>query len=148
MIFNDELFQKTLKVVKYCHDHSLANSCITKDYKGTDEIIKAQNPDPDYIPDPNRPWSKNNIQNQWSSYLLSDGTLIIKYGTHESEVPIYAIDVNGHKKPNEWGKDIFLLQTFGNTTNGITQVKAATYSDYPLVEGAVTTNTMIKNMYK
>ncbi len=146
--FDDELFFKSLKVVKYCHDHGLANGCLTSDYKGTDELKKAQNPDPDYTPNPNASWASNSIKNNWSSYILADGTLIMKHGTHGYTVPIYAIDVNGHKKPNEWGKDIFMLQTFGNTLNGITQVKAATFAHYPLVEGAVTTDTMIKNMYK
>lgn len=147
-IFEDELFFNTLKTITFCSNNALANHCITSDYKGADEIRKEQSSDPDYTPDPNGSWSKKRIQNSNSAYILADGTLIINYEKHGSNVPIYAIDVNGHKRPNQWGKDIFLLQTFGTISDGITEVKAATMSSYPLVKDAITTKEMIENMHK
>ena len=38
----------------------------------------------------------------------------IKYGQFKGSVPIYTVDINGHKKPNKWGHDLFTFQLMDN----------------------------------
>lgn len=144
-VFEEELFTKTLKVVKFCNNNALANGCITNEYRGTDIIKAEQNPDAAFPPNPNDSFSDNNIKTKHSSWVLADGTLIIKYGNKGGSVPIYAIDINGHKKPNKWGHDIFTFQLQGNTTNGIVQLAP---SGYAIEKGGVSTTQMLKDIYK
>ena len=43
--FEEELFTKTLKTVKFCQNKALENGCITSAYKGVDQVKSEQNPD-------------------------------------------------------------------------------------------------------
>lgn len=145
-VFEEELFTKTLKVVKFCQNNSLVNGCITNEYRGTDKIRVEQNPDAEFPPNPSGNFSDSNIKNAYSSWILADGTLIIKYGNYKSRsFPIYTIDINGHKKPNKWGHDIFTLKLVGDSTNGITKMEAELFATE---KGGVSTAQMLKDMNK
>lgn len=129
-IFEQELFNKTLKPIKFCNNNGLANGCIPKDYRGTDKVKTEQNPNSTYPYNPSADFSDSNIKNKYSSWVLSNGMIIIKYGTYTSEsFPVYTIDVNGAKKPNKWGHDIFTFSLKGNTLSGITKVAPACYAN-------------------
>lgn len=125
-VFEEELFTKTLKVVKFCQNNALAEGCLTDKYRGTDKIKKEQNPNIEV--DPNRDFSDSNIKTRYSAWILADGTLIIKYGNYKaSNFPIFTIDVNGHKGPNKWGYDIFTLGLQGDI-DGIKKLAPYTYA--------------------
>ncbi len=134
--FYDELFNKTLKVVKYCEKNALANGCLTDAYRGQDKAKIEQNPEA--TPDPDHYFSDSNIKNKFASWVLSDGIVLIRY----SSVPTFAIDINGHKGPNKWGYDIFEFKTLGDY-NGIKKVGGRDFAE----EGGTTTGTMIKEMF-
>ena len=143
--FDEELFTRVLKVVKFCENNALKNGCITEQYKGTDKIKEIQNPDAAYPPNPASDFSDSNIKNNYSSWVLSDGTIIIKYGTYKStNFPIFTVDINGHKRPNKWGYDIFTFALKGDTVNGITKLEG---SNYATEKGGLTTQQMIQQMY-
>lgn len=144
-VFEEELFTKTLKVVKFCQNNSLANGCITKQYRGTDKIKEEQNPGAAFPPNPNYDFSENNIRTKHSSWILADGTLIIKYGVYKLNFPIYTIDINGHKGPNKWGHDIFTFKLIGDSANGIIQVGP---DHFATEKGGVSTTQMLKDMNK
>lgn len=110
--FEEELFTKTLKTVKFCEKDALTNGCLTNQYKGTDKVRKEQDSNIDV--DPNTGFSDSNIKNKYPTWILSDGILIIKSGPYKSGNPIYAIDINGHKGPNKWGYDIFIFRLTGD----------------------------------
>lgn len=142
-IFHNELFNNTLKVITYCPNNALEKGCLTNKYKGTDELKEELSNDPNYQADPDKDWSKKNIQVRNPAHILSDGTLIIQWS---GSVPIYAIDVNGHKGPNIWGKDIFDIRLVGNLQDGIQTLSGN--NNYPLVKDAITTTKMIEDMHK
>lgn len=140
-VFEKELFNKVFNVVKFCEDNALSNGCLTNEYKGTDKVKEMQNPNPEYPYNPNSDFSDTNIKNKYSSWILSDGTVIIKYGKFGTTVPIYTVDINGHKKPNKWGYDIFTFQLQGD--NG--GIKKIVGIDYAVEKGGKSTNAMIQD---
>lgn len=144
MVFEEELFNKVFKVVKFCEDNALANGCLTSEYRGTDKVKAEQNPNPEYPYNPNSAFSDANIKNNYSSWILADGTVIIKYGKYKDtskSVPIYTVDINGHKKPNKWGYDIFTFQLKGDK-GGIKKIDGL---DYASEKGGKTTMQMIQD---
>lgn len=138
-VFNYELFNNTLKVVKYCQNNALSNGCLTDAYRGIDKVKAEQNPDVQY--DPNMSFSDGNIKNEYSAWILSDGTLIIKY--QELGDPIYLIDINGHKGPNKWGYDIHTFILKGDN-NGIKKVQGMLLI---LDKGGKSTEQMIQESF-
>ena len=50
---------------------------------------------------------KNAILNDRTAYVLADGTIIIPYDDEDIGVRLIAVDINGQKKPNKWGYDLF-----------------------------------------
>ena len=52
-------------------------------------------------------FSQNGLDNSAYSYVLSDGQIIIVYKTSSYLYPLFLIDINGHKGPNAYGKDLF-----------------------------------------
>lgn len=58
-----------------------------------------------------------------SSYILSDGSLIMSYTSGFGGISgcFFIIDTNGFKKPNKWGYDVFAL-TIEPTVNDPTKV--------------------------
>lgn len=50
--------------------------------------------------------------NNKTTYILKDGSMIMSYNTSLGEFGYFIIDVNGFKKPNEWGHDVFVMNIF------------------------------------
>lgn len=52
-------------------------------------------------------------------WVLSDGSMLISYGTKlASAIALVILDVNGMKKPNRWGYDLYMLNFRNEITNG------------------------------
>ena len=143
--FETELFNNVFKTVKFCKNNALKTGCLTDAYKGTDKIKAEQNPDSEYPPNPSSDFSDSNIKNKYSSWIINDGTVIIKYGNFGGPVPIYTVDLNGHKGPNKWGYEIFTFQLKGDSSNGITKIDGIVYV---IEKGGKSTAQMIQEMYK
>ena len=120
-----EVLMKTLKVVKFCENNALANGCITNNYRGVDKIRTEQNPDKEQ--DPNQVFSDSALKQKYPTFITADGVLYSKYYTMTS-VPVFMIDINGHKGPNKWGYDIFTFFLKGDEVNGITKISPAYYA--------------------
>ena len=137
--FYDNLFNKVLKVIKYCPKNALANGCLTERYRGTDKAKAENNPNAQYPPDPNADFSDSNIKNKYSAWILSDSTLIIKYGGETTTTPVFTIDINGHKGPNKWGYDLFSFIILGDDNT----IKKIDGRSYATEKGGKTTAEMI-----
>jgi hypothetical protein len=125
--FEAELFHNVLQPVKFCANKSLANGCITTDWKGA-EVVKKENGITDEKNNPGQDWNTTKIQNTYTSLVMKDGTIIMKRGVEGSgNFPLYAIDINGRKGPNKWGYDIFGFEIKGTSAAGITKVTSNTY---------------------
>lgn len=111
--FTENYLLKNLKIIKKCPEKSFENGCIPK-YKGADDIKKEENPDMTDEELQNEMsgvsgLKQQNILNRSEAYVLSDGSVLVSYGTflHPS---LFMVDINGKKGPNKWGYDLFILQ--------------------------------------
>ena len=115
--FHEELFLNTLKTTKICKDHAYEQGCLPESFRGADIVKTEQNPDKEQ--DPNGIFSDSSIKNNYPVFVLVDGTYIIEYYSYLGGIPIYVVDINGHKGPNKWGYDIFSFGISGNKNVGI-----------------------------
>ena len=91
-------FVKNLNVVKYCETDAYAQGCV-----------------PNYSPE-NFPWTQGcggfsapQIKEQQPAAVLADGSIIFPYGWQKTFYPGIGFDINGFKKPNIGGQDVFSL---------------------------------------
>lgn len=127
---------KNFKITKYCPNKAYAGGCLPN-IKGSDTVKKEQNPDSN--PNPNGGMSENSLKNNKAVYVLSDGTILI----HTSSAS-FTMDINGHKKPNKWGYDIFGFIYTGNK-NGITKIQP--YSSI-IEKGGISSQAMYDAAFK
>lgn len=135
----DMLFSKILTTTAYCENKALEKGCLTDQYKGIDKVKLEQGADENSsAADPNRSFSDSNMKNNSPVWILTNGVVIIR---HRGLMPLYAIDINGHKGPNKWGYDIFLFTINGTNKDGIKNI----YPDSRVTEkGGKTSNQMYK----
>lgn len=110
-----DLMKKFLDPTSVCENNAYARGCIPK-YKGMETVITDNNPNlteeelTEKIEFRKRncgSWFESRIHNG-QALVLKDGTIILFTGTKVKNYGlIMAIDVNGNKKPNKWGYDIF-----------------------------------------
>ena len=86
---------KNLQVQKVCKGNALSGGCIP--------VYKKYHTDSSNCP----LYCENGINVSDYSYVLSDGQIIILWG---SGGPLFLVDINGHKGPNAPGKDLFSFE--------------------------------------
>ena len=149
----DVLFKEILPVIKTCEGNALRDGCLPKEsYKGNDTLYIEKNPDAseedkndnlEYINTNCRYFTKSSIETQNYIYVMNDGTIYILYGTLPT---ILTVDVNGTKKPNKWGYDMF---TFVLRSD----IKKPLYVPYdksgcaPIDKGGKTTQQMFDEVF-
>lgn len=76
------------------------------------------------------------FQDRNTSFITTDGTAFMLYTYTESTgIDSVAVDINGPEKPNEWGKDAFVIRLLD------TKIKMDSGScTYPNKDGSVITN--------
>jgi len=81
------------------------------------------------------------INNVCRSYVLANGQILIFYA---NLVPIFLLDINGHKGPNAYGKDLFgfVIKKDVDTNNVSLSPDACGMTP---VSGGRTTKQMIKH---
>ena len=115
-------FERSMSIIKKCTNNSYANGCIP-DIKGQDtlKIDSGMTEAEALTATVGLPsWRKSSILNNDASYVFKDGTYMILPGSTLS-MPAFVLDINGQKKPNKWGYDIFQFYIRGNF-NGVTKV--------------------------
>lgn len=93
--------KKNLQVIKVCDNNSYANGCIPN-YPGGGNDAGCPN------------FSHDNLAVSDSSFVLSDGTIIVPYSY---TMPIFMADINGMKPPNKWGYDLFDFSWRGDSND-------------------------------
>ena len=134
-------FLKNLNIAKTCSSRGYEQGCI-KYIKGSDDIQKESNPDAK--PDPNSGMSTANLKKR-PAYVLADGMILIDLNFNGWKA--YAVDINGNKKPNKWGYDIFTFQAVGDA-NGMTQYTVNTYAMTLTEKGGRTPLQMLQESLK
>ncbi len=130
--FYEKLTEK-LKVIKYCKNNAFAQGCMPQyegyqgedinDYQGFKEsIMKVQN----------------------SAWVLADGTILIGYASPHS---LFALDINGFKKPNKFGYDLFIFRIALNAKN-VPLITPSGYIANIKAAGGKTTQEMFKWAFK
>lgn len=112
---------KNLIVEKRCElGTSVNNGCIPI-YKGNDQVYIDGNTTATQY-DANKAtsgcsgWRTSNFANK-ESIVLNNGMIIMPYSTSFQSSPIIAIDINGKRKPNKFGYDVFAFETRGSADN-------------------------------
>lgn len=123
--YKNQLFGNVLKYSKYCADNALANGCVTEQYRGVDKIQAEIDDSVEY--DPNMAFSESRLKQTSEAWVLIDGTVIVKWDSNGSPTPIFMVDINGHKRPNKWGYDIFCFILKGTEPDGITNLDPYNY---------------------
>ena len=116
----DILFSKVLTTAAYCKNKALENGCLTDQYKGLDKVRIEQGAEENSsAADPGQIFSDSEIKYKSPVWILTNGVVIIRY---RHLMPLYAIDINGHKGPNRWGYDIFQFTIIGTNKDGIKNI--------------------------
>lgn len=141
-IFQRE-FEHTIKIIKVCENNALKNGCIPE-YSGVDTIQKQNNEDMS-DKDVNKAtagvawWRKSAIEKDRKAYVLSDGTILLMSGW--SGMRMFAVDVNGMKKPNKWGYDLFVLSVVSDNGSSLNLIPS--YNVNPVEKGGKTAKQML-----
>ncbi len=135
-------FESSMNIIKKCTNNSYANGCIP-DIKGNDTLkIDSGMTEAEAIAATvdGSGFRKSSLLNANTSYVFKDGTYMILYGT-SFLCPVFVLDINGQKKPNKWGYDIFLFRIKGNVY-GATKIICDTNTVEP---GGKTCSQMTSN---
>ena len=92
-LFYDAL-AKNLSIQKICNGNSLSDGCIPtyQTYASSGGCGG---------------FSEDIINNSATSFVLSNGQIIIPYSSATGKMALFLVDINGHKGPNTCGKDLF-----------------------------------------
>ena len=117
-----------LSLQKVCNNHSLSQGCIPvyQSYPTSEGCAG---------------FGEYNLNNYYKTYVLADGQIFIPYGG--GQMPLFLIDINGHKGPNASGKDVFLFHLKRDVTEFYLE-GSADMSCFPVVSGGRTTAQMIQ----
>ncbi len=96
-------FRKNLKISKFCPNKAFENGCIEVEYPQLSDSCATNG------------YSQNYIRNTNPAWINADGMVMFTY----SGYPMFAIDINGAKKPNKWGYDIFAMDIYYDNQNKI-----------------------------
>ena len=101
--------KKVLNPIQVCYNNAFLRGCIP-DFKGLDTILTEKDPESPMLT--GCPvFFKDSIQKRIPVYVLRDGSILGFYGYNSFlRFPVVFIDVNGKKRPNKWGYDIFTMR--------------------------------------
>lgn len=104
-----EHLKKILSPVSVCNENAYAKGCIPE-YEGMDTVALENDPDAntEYILKNCPGFTQTSILNKNVTWVLKDGTIVGWYNYNRVGYgPLIYVDINGNKKPNKWGYDIF-----------------------------------------
>ncbi len=144
--------EKELKVAKVCENNALKNGCLPKSsYLGYENVMKNNNPDmsdddlnklPQMI---GCGFKKNSMENFYRSVVLNDGTIIVY---HNNWPKLFAVDINGQKKPNKWGYDLYVFDVVSDVKSPLILQGVNAGGCMPVEKGGMATYDFIRYVYK
>ena len=122
-------FAKNLSIQKVCEGNSKSGGCVPT-YQSYNNSGGCGG------------YNSSNINSATTSYVLSNGQIIIPY-TSSFLHPLFLIDINGHKGPNAYGKDLFSFRVTRTSDNLTAYYLDFGACDFP-VSGGRTTEEMVR----
>lgn len=141
-----ESFLKQLNVIQKCESNAYQRGCIPK-YKGVDSIYKDQHNGQEIDSTGCSGFWEDNILNRNSAYVLKDGSIIVTY-SYMGDTKIFLVDINGHKKPNKWGHDLFVFMIKGNNKRVYLGYGNSKAGCTPVEDNGYTTQEIIEEIYR
>lgn len=143
-----ESFLKTLNVIQKCENNAYEKGCVPK-YKGVDTIYKEQHGGQEIDTTGCSGFWENNILNKNTAYVLGDGSIIVTYfNSSYMHTKIFLVDINGHKKPNKWGHDLFVFEITGNDKRVYLGYPTTKGGCNPVEDNGMLTAQMIEEIYR
>ena len=144
-------WEKIMNVIKKCNNNAVANGCVTDEMNGTDTLLKSSNSDvsDDEIASKTQNctgFREESIKKKNASWVLADGSVIGFYRGMGTK--IFWVDINGHKRPNKWGYDIFSFILVGNGKYVKIEGTNADPSCTPVEEGGKSSKEMLDIIYR
>ncbi len=125
-------FVQNMKVRKYCKDNAVEEKCVPE-YKSYSNLPECYG------------FTKEMIEKQDDVFVMDNGSNIIIFNTRDGKrAPIFAVDVNGFKKPNKAGEDLFTMLIVKNANNSYFFHSNITYC-LPVEKGGI---EYIQDIYK
>ena len=146
-----EAWKHTLHILKACDNQALFNGCISSEMKGTDTILKDANPDMS-IDEINSKvagcanFKEEAIKNKNTAWVLNDGSIIGFYNSLPTK--LFWVDINGLKRPNKWGYDIFAFRLVGNGKYVKVEPSATNPTCAPVEKGGYSAKQMMDLIYR
>jgi len=135
---------KNLNVIKTCNGNAEQEGCIPKPYL------------PSYTTNSGcAGYSENGIKNRNHWYMLADGSAFMPFLSNYLYYPLFLLDINGPKKPNLYGQDVFSLalvkENSGNIVIGrsgkLEGTGLSTASVIACLPGVDTSSAYFKSIY-
>ncbi len=118
-----EDLKTVLKISHICENNAYKNGCIPE-YKGIEKVYTDINPDSEYTSTGCNGFKTSNILNSNPAWVLTNGTIIGFYQpTNDPFTKIFFMDINGNKKPNKWGYDIFAFMIMSDSSGSKLYIK-------------------------
>jgi len=136
-IYNDcfsfyDALAKNLRVEKVCRGNSKSEGCVPEYQTYNPHEVCRQN-------------GQNWVDNYNYSYVLSDGTILNVYFEPIPRIyPMFLVDINGHKGPNAYGKDLFnfIIKMDSSTKNVYISPDTFPSCEFPVSGGRKTKEMM------
>lgn len=144
-------WKKRLNILKSCDSNALAGGCISAEMKGTDTILKDASPDMSADEIDSKVsgclnFKEEAIKNKNMAWVLNDGSIIGFYSGLPTK--LFWVDVNGLKRPNKWGYDIFAFRLVGNGKYVKVEPLAANPTCTPVEKGGYSAKEMMDLIYR
>ena len=99
---------KNLSVQKICKGNAKSGGCIP-DYDSYSEETGGFTG-----------FQRNYVENVDHAYVLADGQILIAYFySNTGSMPLFLMDINGHKGPNTYGKDLYAFRIDKTENSGL-----------------------------
>lgn len=136
---------KQMNVIQTCKGKALEQGCLPPEsYKPLEEVFAGgDNSDGMQIYKENCPgFSSEFIEAKNTVYVLNGGFLLILYG-YEGKSPLFIVDINGKRRPNKYGYDLFSFQfAKANSTDSYIKLEPNTRCIY-IEKGGFSTSDFI-----
>lgn len=144
---------KQMNVIKTCKGKALEDGCLPPESYSPQEDLYATRYSPDdiehgkdiYIKDC-RGFSSKYIETKNTVYILNNEFILITYMT--GGAALFVVDINGKKKPNKWGYDLFSFRLYKEKKNNSYIKLVPNNGCISIEKGGVSTESFINRMHR
>jgi len=145
---------KNLQIIKHCERKPYEGLCLPKDLKGGDIIYAESQGGEDkeaakeYFSGYCTAFTSGHMQSINAVYLVNSGFYFMPFHwSTKKHIPLFLVDVNGHKGPNKWGHDVFIFEFYKAHKNDSVFKINASKRCHPIEEGGYYTTHFMEYLY-